>query len=49
LVELVRAALVRPKVRTATKPGAGAVRRRLQAKRAASERKRDRRVVGDGD
>ncbi|TAJ15930.1 MAG: aminoacyl-tRNA hydrolase [Planctomycetota bacterium] len=49
LVELVRAALVRPKVRTATKPGAGAVRRRLQAKRRSSERKRDRRAVGDGD
>jgi protein subunit release factor B len=37
----------KPKPRVATKPGAGAVERRLESKRRASARKRERRAVED--
>lgn len=40
--ELVRRALVPPKVRRATRPSRGSVERRLQEKRVRSERKRHR-------
>lgn len=43
LAELVARALVAPKARRATRPGRGAVERRLSDKRAASEKKRTRR------
>jgi ribosome-associated protein len=46
LAELVRAALVRPKVRRATKPSRGAKERRLREKRVRAEVKRGR---GRGD
>jgi ribosome-associated protein len=46
LVELIRAALVRPKVRRATKPSRGSKERRLREKRVRSEVKRGR---GRGD
>lgn len=47
LVELIRAALVAPKRRVATKPTAGSVRRRLQAKAVRSAVKSDRARVED--
>ncbi|MBM3907446.1 MAG: aminoacyl-tRNA hydrolase [Gemmatimonadetes bacterium] len=47
LAELVRRALVVPRVRRATKPTKASVERRLTAKRRAGERKRDRRFRGD--
>jgi hypothetical protein len=40
--------VVRPKVRRRTKPTRGSVERRLEGKRQASERKRDRRWRDDG-
>lgn len=42
LVELVKAALHRPKKRRPTKPSRGSEERRLKAKRAAGEKKRSR-------
>ncbi|MEZ4253861.1 MAG: aminoacyl-tRNA hydrolase, partial [Polyangiales bacterium] len=42
LAELVRRALVRPKVRKATKPSKGAQRRRLEAKAQRSAKKASR-------
>ncbi|MDD9946740.1 MAG: alternative ribosome rescue aminoacyl-tRNA hydrolase ArfB [Myxococcales bacterium] len=45
LAALVRAALVRPKARRATRPTRGSVRRRLEAKRKRGEVKRSRRGV----
>ncbi|MBP6633835.1 MAG: aminoacyl-tRNA hydrolase [Kofleriaceae bacterium] len=47
LVELVRAALHRPKVRRATKPSRGSKERRLTAKRVRGEVKRGRRGGDD--
>jgi ribosome-associated protein len=47
LAELVRAALVPPKARRKTKPSRGATRRRLDAKRRQSDKKRERREGGD--
>lgn len=47
LVELVRRALVVPRVRRATKPTRASVERRLSAKRRAGDRKRERRNRGD--
>ena len=43
LAEMVRAALVVPKVRRATKPSRGAVEERLREKKMKSERKKGRR------
>jgi ribosome-associated protein len=43
LAERIERALARQRPRHATKPGAGARERRLQAKRRQSQRKRDRR------
>lgn len=43
LAALVRAALVRPKIRRATKPSRGAKERRIAAKKRNGEKKRDRR------
>lgn len=43
LVALLQAALVRPKRRRPTRPGRGAVERRLSEKKRHAERKRDRR------
>ena len=45
LAALIAAALVTPKKRKATRPSAGARRRRLEHKRRVSEKKRDRRSV----
>ena len=47
LAELVRRALVVPRVRRATKPTKASVERRLSDKRRAGERKRERRNRGD--
>ena len=47
LAELVRAALVVPKVRRATKPSKGARERRITDKKLRGETKRGRRVRGD--
>lgn len=44
VVELLRAALFRPKVRRKTKPSYGSKLRRIESKRKQSERLRDRRV-----
>ena len=44
---LVAKALVVPKVRRPTRPSRGAVRRRLEEKKQASERKRARARAGD--
>ncbi|MBM3977666.1 MAG: aminoacyl-tRNA hydrolase [Planctomycetes bacterium] len=49
LVDLVRAALVRPKERRATRPSAGSVRRRLQQKQRTGERKRERGAAGEDE
>ncbi|MGF1503291.1 MAG: alternative ribosome rescue aminoacyl-tRNA hydrolase ArfB [Paracoccaceae bacterium] len=48
LAELVAHALVRPKPRVPTKPTKGAVRRRLEAKKARGDVKRLRRPPGEG-
>jgi ribosome-associated protein len=45
---MVTQAAVRPKVRRRTKPTRGSIERRLEGKRQASERKRDRRWRDDG-
>jgi ribosome-associated protein len=47
LAELIRAALVAPKRRVATKPTLGSVRRRLEAKKVRGEVKRLRGEVGE--
>ncbi len=47
LAELIRAALVAPKRRVATRPTLGSVRRRLDAKRERSEVKAGRRDTGE--
>ena len=47
LAELVRAALVRPKTRRATRPSRGSNERRLSTKRLAGEKKARRRGHGD--
>lgn len=47
LVELIRLALIAPKVRRRTKPGIGAAVRRLGAKSRRSQLKRDRRSTDD--
>jgi ribosome-associated protein len=49
LAEMVRAALVVPKVRRATKPTKGSQRRRLDEKKRQGERKSSRRAVRDHD
>lgn len=49
LVELIRAALRRPKTRRPTKPSRGAQRRRLEAKQRVSEKKQGRRRVRHDD
>jgi ribosome-associated protein len=46
LAEMVRAALVEPTVRKATKPSKGAKKRRLADKRRTSAKKQSRRVSG---
>ena len=43
MIEIIRAALVRPKIRRKTRPSRRSVERRLQDKRERSERKRTRR------
>jgi ribosome-associated protein len=49
LAELLRAALVKPRVRKATKPSRGSKERRLKAKRQRSETKQSRRTpAGEG-
>ena len=48
LADLIRRALVRPKRRKKTKPGAASVQRRLDSKKRRSEMKRSRRY-SDGD
>lgn len=47
LAQLIAAALVRERPRVATRPGRGAVKRRLTAKRQRSERKSERRSRED--
>ncbi len=47
LVELVRAALVRPRKRVATRPGRGAVERRLAGKKRRAKLKQARRTLDD--
>ena len=47
LTEMIRASLVEPRQRKATKPTKGSQRRRLAEKRRRSERKRDRRAGSD--
>jgi ribosome-associated protein len=47
LVEIVRAALTRPKKRKRTRPGRGAVERRLRDKKQRSQKKQDRRTPSD--
>ena len=47
LAEMIRAALVAPKRRVATRPTLGSVRRRLDAKRERSEVKAGRRDTGE--
>jgi ribosome-associated protein len=49
LAEMVRAALVVPKARRATKPTKGSQRRRLEDKKRQGERKSARRAVRDHD
>lgn len=49
LAQLIRAALVVPKKRRATKPSRGAQRRRLQDKRENAERKQRRQLPSGGD
>lgn len=47
LAEMIRAALVEPTPRKATKPGRGAKRRRLADKKRQSQKKQNRRIAGD--
>ena len=47
LADLIRRALVRPKRRKKTKPGAASVQRRLDSKKRRSEMKRSRRYSDD--
>jgi len=47
LAEIVRAALARPKKRKKTRPGRGAVERRLRDKKQTSRKKQDRRTPAD--
>jgi ribosome-associated protein len=47
LAELVRQALVKPRRRRATRPGKGAVERRIEVKKRRSDTKRARGRVGD--
>ncbi|MDQ3487732.1 MAG: aminoacyl-tRNA hydrolase [Acidobacteriota bacterium] len=47
LAELVRQALVKPRRRRATKPGKGAVERRIETKKRRSQTKRARGRTGD--
>ena len=47
LAELVRQALVKPRRRRATKPGKGAVERRIETKKRRSDTKRARGRIGD--
>jgi ribosome-associated protein len=47
LADLIRRALVRPKRRKKTRPGAASVQRRLDSKKRRSETKRNRRHSGD--
>lgn len=47
LAELVRQALIRPRRRRATKPGKGAVERRIETKKRRSDTKRGRGRIGD--
>lgn len=49
LVELLRSAARRPRTRIATKPTAGARRRRVEAKRIRSAVKRNRGRIAEGD
>ena len=49
LVDFIRAAARKPRVRTATRPSAAARRRRLAAKRRRAQTKRHRRPVSDED
>jgi ribosome-associated protein len=49
LVELLRSAARRPRARIATKPTAGARRRRVEAKRIRSAVKRNRGRIAEGD
>ena len=44
LVGMLRAALIRPRVRRATRPTAGSRQRRIEAKRARARRQADRKV-----
>jgi ribosome-associated protein len=47
LADLVRQALVKPRRRRATKPGKGAVERRIEVKKRRSDTKRARGRIGD--
>ena len=47
LAELVRQALIKPRRRRATRPGKGAVERRIETKRRRSDTKRARGRIGD--
>jgi ribosome-associated protein len=47
LADLVRQALVKPRRRRATKPGKGAVERRIETKKRRSDTKRGRSGIGD--
>lgn len=47
LADLVRQALVRPRRRRATRPGKGAVERRIEVKKRRSDTKRARGRIGD--
>ena len=47
LAELVRQALVKPRRRRATKPGKGAVERRIEVKKRRSDTKRGRGRIGE--
>ncbi len=47
LAELMRQALVRPRRRRATKPGKGAVERRIEVKKRRSDTKRGRGRIGE--
>jgi ribosome-associated protein len=47
LVELIRTALIPPKLRTATKPTRGSKERRLDSKKAAGQKKAARRPIRD--
>ncbi|HBK57001.1 MAG TPA: aminoacyl-tRNA hydrolase [Xanthomonadales bacterium] len=49
LIAFIAAGLIVPKARIATRPGAGAERRRLDSKRVRSDLKRTRRVPGGDD